>query len=559
MENSISKKYEVFYYISTKANSYTPAKTIYVCAPDRVAGSYEALEKFAKDSGWLELAEEDGAVLVLPIAKNGWHAQSPTMLAEFYDETRKIFKSKNGDSIPGREGFIWCWETLVYLVGYEEGAVFAGNVTVTTPNRFAGGALVNGVPCDYTARLNPSDHWLVSNVSSDYKVKNHEIPVCLWMFEPNENTAREAIEYFSVSNQITSPAEDIEYDGISTKLYKNSTEEAKQIRVSLGEFEAAPALSKTIMDQLFNKFIRWKNAPDGTLKPYLGKKDFYSSPRYIHDAVTVNDNKYEFFTYLPEGISNKEAAGLPVVFSVHGRGEPSWIFSTKNGWDKLADETKEFILVLPDSPLNIWTPERDSEVFGCIIDKLYETYSIDKTRVYLTGFSNGGMITRQVGNLHPGLFAAISPWNAPFVDSFEEILSKGYELPCFIYAGDSDEKVPLWDNLDSLLENMLRINNCSIKEAETRNPMKFISDGVLDGENYYTQENKYTEGDRFKTFLYNNHDSELRVCFTLMKNMPHGAVYDQSRAAWAFLKRFSRPKDSKKVVDVGDNYDNRQN
>ncbi|MCB2358717.1 S9 family peptidase [Clostridium estertheticum] len=549
MENNMSEKYDMFFYISTKANTYTPAKTIYVCAPDKDAHSYESVEKFAKDSRWLELAEDDGAVLVMPVAKNGWQALKPTLIEKLYDETRKNFRSKNGDSIPGRNGFVWCWETLIYLVGYGEGAVFAGNVTVTSPNRFAGVALVGGVPCDYTAQSNPSSHWLVHNVSPDYNMRNHDIPVCLWMFGPNENFVKEALAYFSKSNQIAAPAELKEYEGISTKLYKNSREEAAQIRVSVGNFSATQVLAKTIMNQFFNKFILWKNSPDGTLKPYLNKSAFYDSDRYAHDSVMMNDIKYEFSTYLPEGMNYKDAAGLPVVFSVHGRGEPSWIFSTKNAWDRLADETKEFILVLPDSPQNIWLFDRDGEVFQHIIDKLYEIYSIDKSRVYLTGFSNGGMITRQVGNHYPELFAAISPWNAPFADSFEEILTSGYELPCFICAGDNDDKVPLWDDLDSLLENMLKINNCSIREAGIRSPMKFIPDEVHSGENHYTQENKYTDGERFQTFLYNNSYGQARVCFTLMKNMPHGAVYDESRATWAFMKHFSRPKGSKKVVN----------
>lgn len=549
MDKGLSENYEIYYYISSLANSFTPAKTIYVCAPDRYAHSYESAGEFARNSGWISLVEEDGAVLVMPIVKDGWHSENPRMISELYEETRKGFKSKNGDSIPGRDGFIWCWETLVYLVGYEEGAVFAGNVTVVTPNRFAGVALINGVPSDYSARLKPSDHWLVKKVSSDYVTKNEEVPVCLWMFAENEKITEEALAYFIKSNQIKAGPEQLIYDGIDTKCYINEIEEAAQIRISIGHFAASPALARTIIKNFFNNFIRWKNAPDGTLKPYLNREAFYNSNRYLHDKVIMNHNEYEYHTYLPEGMTTEDAAELPVVFSVHGRGEPAWIFATKNGWEKLADETKEFVLVLPDSPQNIWLLERDGEVFKVIIDQLYRSYGIDKTRVYLTGFSNGGMITRQVGNHYPELFAAISPWNAPFADNFQEILASGHELPCFIYIGDNDEKVPLWENVDSLLENMLKINNCKIKEVESRNPLKFIPDDMHDKDNYYTNENGYTEGERFHTYIYNNFEGHARVCFTMMKNMPHGAIYDQSRAAWAFLKRFHRPAQSKKVVE----------
>jgi poly(3-hydroxybutyrate) depolymerase len=549
MKKNISDKAEIFSYVSTKANSYTPAKTIYVLAPDKEARSYESAERFAQDSGWFDIAEEDGAVLVMPIAKSGWQAQDPSLIAELYDETNHSFKSKNGDSIPGRDGFVWCWEPLIYLVGYEEGAAFAGNVTIAHPNRFAGVALVNGVPRDYTAGSRPSSHWHVGNVSPDYCLKNQDIPVCLWIFGPNDDFAKEALSYFSVSDRITAAAESTEYNGIRTQLYKNLDEEAAQIRVSVGNFASETALARTIMDQFFNKFIRWKNSPDGTLKTYLCKLAFYDSNRYARDSVTVNGNEYDYFTYIPEGMSAKDAAGFPVVFSIHGRGEPAWIFATKNGWDRLADETREFILVLPDSPQNIWLFDRDGEVFQHIIDKLYQTYSIDKTRVYPAGFSNGGMITRQVANRFPELFAAISLWNAPFADSFDELLSSGFEIPCFICAGDNDNKVS-WNDLNSLLENMLKANGCVIRESEIDSPIKFAPDEAYTGENYYTKTNKYTDGDRFQTLVYKKLDGQARVCFTIMKDMPHGAVYDESRAAWAFLKRFCRPEGTKKVTEA---------
>ncbi len=80
METTNLDMFRGFYYVSSLANVYTPAKTIFLCAPDLEARSREGLERFAKESGWLELAEEDGAVLVMPLAEEGWHKESPLLL-----------------------------------------------------------------------------------------------------------------------------------------------------------------------------------------------------------------------------------------------------------------------------------------------------------------------------------------------------------------------------------------------------------------------------------------------------------------------------------------------
>lgn len=79
----------------------------------------------------------------------------------------------------------------------------------------------------------------------------------------------------------------------------------------------------------------------------------------------------------------------------------------------LADETRAFVLVCPDSRETSGNLERDGQVFGAMIDRLCADYGLDRTRVYLTGFSNGGAITRGVGTAFPELFAPIAPSNAP--------------------------------------------------------------------------------------------------------------------------------------------------
>jgi poly(3-hydroxybutyrate) depolymerase len=244
--------------------------------------------------------------------------------------------------------------------------------------------------------------------------------------------------------------------------------------------------------------------------------------------------------------------GLPILFSVHGRGEPVWLFAEKNGWDVLADETQAFVLVCPDSPGNIWQLERDGQVFGAMIDRLCADYGLDRTRVYLTGFSNGGAITREVGTAFPELFAAIAPSNAPVdapglvADSpvSPGLLRSGYELPYWVCVGDNDPAAGT--DVDEQLEVMLEVNGCQAR-AGAGFTTRFAPDEIRTGENYYTSARGYAQGERFRTLVYCGRDGLPRVGYTVMKNMPHGAICEQSRAAWEFLRHFRRPAGSRQI------------
>lgn len=74
------------------------------------------------------------------------------------------------------------------------------------------------------------------------------------------------------------------------------------------------------------------------------------------------------------------------MFSVHGRGEPAWMFAEKNGWDRLADETGAFLLAVPDSPENIWFLERRRRCIRPDDRQAPQPLRLDRERVYLTAF-----------------------------------------------------------------------------------------------------------------------------------------------------------------------------
>lgn len=541
---------EFYAYESTRAN-YDPARMLIVIPPSSRAASRAEAQQFAVESGWQTLAEYDGSVLVIPVAPDGWSGANTSLPGALYDALRNEFSSQNGYSLFGRGGKLWCWETLVYLVGYDDGAVFAGNCAVAHPGRFAAVALVGGGPNDYSAAQEPSEHSFVRNVSEDYHPLNQEIPSCVWLLGVSKEQADKARTYFAAVNGATEVIQS-SVAGIETCCWRNPAAPAQQILVSEGEFKPDLILSQKILNGLFDRVIRWKDGPDGTLRLRPSREDYYTDGRFEIGSVCVDTLDYPYGIHLPAGKSREEVAGLPLVFSVHGRGEPAWLFCTKNGWDTLADETGGFVLAVPDSPGNIWRLNRDGKAFVAMVDKICADYGLDRTRVYLTGFSNGGSITREVGTTYPQLFAAVSPWNGPLnapglvshMAVCPELIEGGYELPSWICAGDRDPVTAPKDAMEQL-KPLLAANHCAAAPAE--NACGFAPDEMR-GADYYTPAKGYKQGGRFSTSVFKDDQGVAKVCYTVMKNMPHGAIQEQSRACWEFIRHFSRPHQQKRVV-----------
>ncbi len=305
---------------------------------------------------------------------------------------------------------------------------------------------------------------MVPEIGSDYGVRNDQIPCSLWLIGAQKEETRRALDYFGASGGLGREPKQISMGMCTAACYENEANPAQRLMVSEGPEVSGMALAHAILDAYFDRTVRWKTGPDGTLALHLGRTGFYQSNRFIHGSVTVGCLEYAYSVHLPEGCSAEDVRGLPLLFSVHGRGEPAWLFAEKNGWDVLADETRAFVLVCPDSPGNIWQLERDGLAFEAMITQICGDYGLDRTRVYLTGFSNGGAITREVGTTWPELFAAIAPFNAPVnapgLVAAEVVnpgfLSSGYELPYWVCVGDRDPAAGT--DVDGQLEVMLAAN-----------------------------------------------------------------------------------------------------
>jgi poly(3-hydroxybutyrate) depolymerase len=114
--------------------------------------------------------------------------------------------------------------------------------------------------------------------------------------------------------------------------------------------------------------------------------------------------------HVPSGTSKPA-----VVFFIHGATGSGANFQRETRGDATADREK-FIAVYPSASANgasgTWDDMQGTgnfPFFLAIIDTLNARYQIDKNRIYMTGFSQGGFISFAAGCFYSDVFAAIAP------------------------------------------------------------------------------------------------------------------------------------------------------
>jgi polyhydroxybutyrate depolymerase len=133
--------------------------------------------------------------------------------------------------------------------------------------------------------------------------------------------------------------------------------------------------------------------------------------------------KRTFKIYIPELYD--KSARLPLVIALHGKGGKgrSMILLTRRGFNKLS-EKDGFIVVYPDGIEKNWNDGRMDEesndrahreniddvgFISVLIDYMITVYNIDPRRVYVTGISNGAIMSYRLACELSEKITAIAP------------------------------------------------------------------------------------------------------------------------------------------------------
>jgi hypothetical protein len=99
----------------------------------------------------------------------------------------------------------------------------------------------------------------------------------------------------------------------------------------------------------------------------------------------------------------------------------------------------DYVVLYPQAAGYWWTPDQ-AQRFNAVLNQVLDRYNIDRDRIYITGFSNGGTGSLYFAELWPQRFAAVvSQMGAgQCMDQVKAGLSNLENLPLFFIHGEKD-------------------------------------------------------------------------------------------------------------------------
>lgn len=341
-------------------------------------------------------------------------------------------------------------------------------------------------------------------------------------------------------------------------------------------------------DRLFSETRRWQNDTYGC---YQKRTNFTERGFIAHvkdSSLGCNNGfAHTWYEYIPPRLRGT-VEKVPLLFYFHGGGCVPLYGAEQSGWHDVADR-ENFIVVYPeasqDNRWNAWNDRSDQndkqfcsdrDFFLALIEHMKSVHPIDETRIYVSGFSMGGMMSNAIACALPGVVAAAAPCNAyneGYFSSFNSFMNQiqgkpynpaddtadssteqsatrqeadsrktayDYRMPVIQTAGLLDGAWPIVNAADARLKTFdyWRIYNHIHTEPFTQDISN--ESGIMADETFYTGEDG-----RFLCHRWFTEDEEHAPLYQLLlvKRCPHALDIRTADILWDFLKRYSRNRD----------------
>jgi polyhydroxybutyrate depolymerase len=283
-----------------------------------------------------------------------------------------------------------------------------------------------------------------------------------------------------------------------------------------------------------------------------------------------NDLERKFQIHIPARYNG--SVQLPLVIALHGRGGngESMILLTRKGFNKLADK-EGFIVVYPDGIDQNWNDGRMDEeandrphreniddvgFISALIDSMIKEYKTDPKRVYVTGISNGAIMSYRLACELSFKISAIAPVDGNIPHLLIHDCSPRMPVPVLAINNINDPLVPYEGgniytsirrlnlgkvlSVDESIRFWVNRNQCSTVPIVTEEPDLDPKDGTRVTRKEYTDGNDGTE---VILFSVDGGGHTWPGGFQYLPSWLIGKTsrdIDATRVIWSFFKRHSR-------------------
>lgn len=141
------------------------------------------------------------------------------------------------------------------------------------------------------------------------------------------------------------------------------------------------------------------------------------------------------YIYLPASLEKGGDRRYPLVIMMNGTAQDPIHDASGTGWVELAKE-EDLLLLVPE--YDDYATYSNVDTLISVIDYIVETYPVDTTRVYATGFSNGGAMSVALASVHPERFAAISAYGWMVDMQTDAGTAEQYDMPFQVLQGTEE-------------------------------------------------------------------------------------------------------------------------
>lgn len=522
----------------------------YVAVPDGVDTA-----TFLAESGWIDLAEKkENPYIVFAFEPAGKQWGDAATEVEYIDKAYADICCKSGGGFRNLvfiSDFNWRW------AGYGRGGEMVMRYALENPMCFASLAVVGDLAGIDQDTLDASAKICFTNQRGHVYTEwpNSKIPVPVWLIGC---TNEALIGYWKTANECTGSGLALANGHLYTQNPMSAnrmTFDQKVGQVKVTEAAASdtdPALSGEISRFLMAFSRCGMNSPYGNMLYPTTEDSFFQRETIISDNM-----EREWYVHVPASYDGKTP--VPLVIYFHGHGQTGLIAMRQGGWWQYGDQ-RGFITVCPSGslpkqtnnqlplcswhvgPMRVpgqvppnrgWIGDEDCEIENrfvrAMLKRLCEEYNIDKTRMYITGQSNGCGMTQMMVEKGADLFAAAACTGMP-------VFVPHTPLPDFILGGEFDMCPIVFDDNHEIPSAEIRER---YREALALRGIDYESGGFFQNGNYMNREWRTADG-----------APAYRLCCVM--GQAHSWRQNDCRLFWdEWFCRYSRDPESGKILYMG--------